>query len=164
VDIKGELAAVSAGHRAAKGSKVVTLDPFGILPARGVTLPRVGFNPLSALDPTAESFVDDAMAIAEALIQVNPNAKDPHWTESAQDFVAALVMLVRSVSADAAHLGMVRREISRSAAEIELIAREVMKAELHPAIRNKMAKFVDSTDSKEIPSILSTAHGTCQRL
>lgn len=156
VDIKGELAAVSAAHRAARG-KVVALDPFGILPSRGLNLACVGFNPMAALDPTAESFVDDAMAIAEALIQVNPNAKDPHWTESAQDLVAALVMLVRSTYGERAHLGMVRREISNSAASMDAIATEAMTADVHPAIRNKLARFAGGKDSKEIPGILSTA-------
>jgi type IV secretion system protein VirD4 len=56
VDIKGELAANTAGHRIANGSNVVALDPFGVLPTRGVTIPSVGFNPMRRLDPGSDDF------------------------------------------------------------------------------------------------------------
>src|SRR5271156_1726816 len=61
IDIKGELAAYTAAHRATKGGKVVALDPFGVLPGRGVKIPSVGFNPMRRLDPASDNFVDDAM-------------------------------------------------------------------------------------------------------
>ena len=38
VDMKGELAAITAAHRAAKGGYVVALDPFGVLATRGVEI------------------------------------------------------------------------------------------------------------------------------
>src|SRR5271168_3056157 len=63
VDIKGELARYTAAHRATRGN-VVALDPFGVLAKRGVKVPVVGFNPMQALDPDAESFVDDTMVLA----------------------------------------------------------------------------------------------------
>ena len=81
VDIKGELAAITAAHRAAKGGNVVALDPFGVLPTRGVEIPSVGFNPMRRLNPELDDFVDDAMGLAEALVQVRPGDSEPHWAE-----------------------------------------------------------------------------------
>ena len=78
VDMKGELAAITAAHRAAKGGAVIALDPFGVLPSRGVKMPSVGFNPMLRLDPDSDDFVDDAMGLAEALVQVNPDDSEPH--------------------------------------------------------------------------------------
>jgi type IV secretion system protein VirD4 len=158
VDMKGELAAISAPHRAAKGGTVVALDPFGVLPRRGVNIPTIGFNPLRRLDPASDDFVDDAMSLAEALVQVKASDSDPHWAESAQDLVAGLIMLLRCVRGDKATLAMVRQEISRSPAEMEVIAKQVLAGAPHEAIRNKLAKYADApSDSKEIPSIMSNA-------
>jgi len=158
VDMKGELAAITAPHRAAKGGAVVALDPFGVLPSRGVKIPSVGFNPMSGLDPASDEFVDDAMNLAEALVQVKASDSDPHWAESAQDLVAGLIMLLRCVRGDKATLAMVRQEISRSPAEMELIAKQVLESAPHEAVRNKLAKYADApSDGKEIPSIMSNA-------
>lgn len=157
VDMKGELAAISAPHRTAKGGKTAALDPFGVLLARGVKIPSVGFNPMQRLDPASDDFVDDTMSLAEALVQVKTSDSDPHWAESAQDLVAGLIMLLRCVRGSKATLGMVRQEISRSPAEMELIARQVLESAPHEAIRNKLAKFASAGDSKEIPSIMSNA-------
>lgn len=157
IDMKGELAALTAAHRAGKGGKVVALDPFNILAKRGAKVARVGFNPMADLDPTSEEFVDDAMVLAEALIQVNPNAKEPHFAEFAQDMVCAFIMLVKCVYGDKATLKMVRREISRSPSEIEIIARQVAETPHNEAIANKLNKFRESKDNKEIASIMSTA-------
>jgi len=157
IDIKGELAAHTAAHRGAEGGKVVALDPFGELVRRGINVPRVGFNPMLRLDKDNDNFVDDAMGLAESLVQVSPEMKEPHWAESAQDFVAGLIMLVRCVYGENATLGMVRREISRSAPEIEMVARKALKSPPHVAIANKLSKFTDTKDNKELAGIMSTA-------
>jgi type IV secretion system protein VirD4 len=158
VDMKGELAAITAPHRAAKEGHVVALDPFGVLPKRGVRIQSVGFNPMVRLDPASDDFVDDAMGVAEALVQVKPGDQDPHWAESAQDLVAALIMLASCAAGEKATLGMVRRQLSASPAEMELLAKKILENPPHDAVRNKLAKFAQSGgDSKEIPSIMSNA-------
>ena len=84
IDPKGELAAVTADYRRTIGD-VVMLNPFDVL-----GLGSAGFNPLALLDPKSPNFYDDAAAIGEALIKVE--AKDPHWSESAQGLMVALIM------------------------------------------------------------------------
>jgi type IV secretion system protein VirD4 len=84
IDPKGELAAITAAQRYKYG-EVVILNPFGIL-----GIPSAGFNPLAALDPDAPTFLDDATGIGEALIRIED--KDPHWSESAQGLLVALLM------------------------------------------------------------------------
>jgi type IV secretion system protein VirD4 len=157
VDMKGELAAITAAHRAAKGGNVVALDPFGVLATRGVEIPSVGFNPMRRLNPALDDFVDDAMGLAEALVQVNPGDSEPHWAESAQDLVAGLIMLVKCVGGEKATLGMVRKQICQSPVDMELTAEKAVERALHPAISNKLSKFCKVGESKEIPSILSNA-------
>jgi type IV secretion system protein VirD4 len=83
-DMKGELAAMTAGYRRALGD-VVILNPFNL---HG--LGSDGFNPLMSLDPDSDTFVDDAVGIGEALIKIE--GKDPHWSESAQGLVVGTIM------------------------------------------------------------------------
>lgn len=84
IDPKGELAAVTADYRRTV-SDVVVLNPFNVL-----GLGSAGFNPLATLDPDSPNFYDDAAALGEALIHIE--SKDPHWSESAQGLIVALIM------------------------------------------------------------------------
>ena len=84
IDPKGELTAITADYRRTVG-EVVVLNPFDVLGLGGA-----GFNPLAALDPEAPTFVDDAAGLGEALIKIED--KDPHWSESAQSLLVALIM------------------------------------------------------------------------
>ena len=84
IDPKGELAAITASYRRTV-SDVVILNPFDLL-----GLGSAGFNPLAALDPDAPTFLDDAVGVGEALIKIED--KDPHWSESAQGLLVALLM------------------------------------------------------------------------
>ena len=83
IDPKGELFAHTAIHRAkTPGHKIVLIDPFAVvkktyphLAARvsiathGFDCESQGFNPMAALDPKSPRFVDDAKALAVALIK-----------------------------------------------------------------------------------------------
>jgi len=86
IDPKGELTAITADYRRKLG-KVVVLNPFDVLELGGV-----GFNPLAALDPDDATFVDDATGIGEALVKIDPNEHEPHWSDSARSLLIALVM------------------------------------------------------------------------
>jgi type IV secretion system protein VirD4 len=158
IDMKGELCATTAAHRTASGGQVVALDPFGSLAARGGNVRTVGFNPMAALDPESETFVDEAMVLAEALVQVKPNDQNAYFSEGAQDLVAGMIMLVRCINGAAAHLGQVRRELTKPFSEIELIAKKATGMESLPApVRNKLSRFSDIKESKEMPAVISTA-------
>jgi type IV secretion system protein VirD4 len=109
LDPKGELAAICAmaRHKMHGPGSVKILDPFGkleeavgrsadheYLKKHGL-IESTGFNPLAALnagtrDKPNLNFYDDAAALGEALIQIDK--KEPHWTESAQGLVTAMVM------------------------------------------------------------------------
>jgi len=90
VDPKGELAHWTKDHRERSGSRIIRLNPFDVL-----GLGSDGFNPVAALDPKNEEFADDAMGLAEAIIRVEGH--EPHWSQSAQELICALIMYVRLV-------------------------------------------------------------------
>ena len=83
------------------------LNPFNVL-----GLGSAGFNPLAALDPASANFYDDAAALGEALISIEGD--DPHWSQSAQGLLVALLMWEKIKNGDAANLENVRAHADRS--------------------------------------------------
>ena len=88
IDPKGELARI-AGRQRAKLGKLVVLDPFG----ENGRWPSGHYNPLDELDPAGKEVIDEAGAIAQALV-VYSGQGDPHWTSAARALLRALILLV----------------------------------------------------------------------
>jgi type IV secretion system protein VirD4 len=84
-DVKGELAAQTARARRQFGD-VVIINPCGVL-----DIPSDGYNPLAILDPASPSFYEDAAALGDAMIEIEGDSQ-PHFPESAQGLVVALIM------------------------------------------------------------------------
>ena len=75
----------SVTHRwRAKFSDVQSLNPFHLHGGADV-----GCNPLLSV-----TCFEDAMLVAEALLEVKPDAREPFWGESAQGLVAGVVLAV----------------------------------------------------------------------
>jgi type IV secretion system protein VirD4 len=108
-DPKGEAAAMTARLRAKMG-RVVIINPFNLFVDERPYMRSHGFNPLDVLDPKSPDFVDDAVGLAEALVRVE--SKEPHWAESAQDLVAALIMHECLTRGRNASLTNVRRQLT----------------------------------------------------
>jgi type IV secretion system protein VirD4 len=167
VDIKGELAALTAAYRAAQpGHRVIVVDPFGVMPQnyphlveKFPFLKSSGFNPLSALDPKSDDFPDNAMVLAEALIRVEGN--EPHWSQSAQDLVAALIMYVRIDMPETGSLAEVRALLGQPAVDFRASVRAMMKKGIEEECEEltiKAGRFSELTgDNKELNGVISTA-------
>ncbi len=141
IDIKGELAAWSAEHRRKAGNEVVFLNPFG---AGG--LPSTGFNPVAALDPTEDDFVDDALGLAEAIVR--EEGREPHWSASAQDLISALIMYSRLTGKNDGSLGHVRELLGQPSLAFVEHVKAMMKAGVdlgHEELTYKAARFRDLT-------------------
>lgn len=165
VDPKGDLACMTASHRQAAGSKILRLNPFDV---HG--LGSDGFNPIAALDPHSEDFADDAMGLAEAIIRIE--GKEPHWSQSAQELICALIMYVRLVLprpslADVRTLlgrdsGELRRTVIGEAIEYGGLTIPgmlgVAKLRDFPELEAKASRFADvGPENRELSSILSVA-------
>lgn len=164
IDPKGEAAAITAEQRARMGHEVLILNPFNVL-----GLGSVGFNPLSTLDRRATTFYDDASAIGEALIKIE--GKDPHWSESAQGLVMALLMWEKIRHGTKASLESVREMLTeadkweeaigadkkpymKQIAGLQVTARHMVKHGGYE-IESLAGRFTGSSD--ELASIRSTA-------
>ena len=92
-DPKAELASKTALARAALGQKVYVLDPFGYA-SEGAAPFRAAYNPLAILELESPTIIEDAGLIADGLVVTTGQEKDPHWDESARNFIEGLILHV----------------------------------------------------------------------
>jgi type IV secretion system protein VirD4 len=88
IDPKGELARITGRRRTGLG-KLVVLDPF----SENGRWESGSFNPLDELDPNSREVIDEAGAIAQAMV-IYSGQGDPHWTSAARALLRALILLV----------------------------------------------------------------------
>ena len=187
IDPKGELAGWTAAYRRDVAKhEIVYLDPFGVLakdPRLAVTIngkpvpaESHGFNPLRYLDSTSMDFVDDAMGVAEALVQIESVGGESYWSASAQDFVAGLVMaeVANAKNKNEAKnedgtpvlkepvtpsLNEVRRIICLPSDQIANTVAGACQDHAKTLIPNKLARFMAAGDGnrRDLASIISTA-------
>jgi len=118
LDPKGELANVTARRRSDAGQRVAIIDPFEICAQRLAPL-RAGFNPMALLEAGSPTLVVDAGLIADALVVADSGAnKDPHWDDSARNFIEGIILHVATWEghADRRTLVTVRDLITKGAA------------------------------------------------
>lgn len=133
IDPKGELAAVTARARRAKGQNVVVLDPFGV---SGVAASG-SFNPLDQLDPEDPDVQDDAAQIADALIV--PSEHEPHFTDAARILIEAIILYALTLPKADRNLVTVYQLLSGSH---PLITETVARAEGRLGARDVLFKLM----------------------
>lgn len=90
-DPKAELANITAERRAALGQKVYILDPFENAADRIASF-RASYNPLATLTHGSPTIIEDAGLIADGLVVAA--GKDPHWDETAKNFIEGIILHV----------------------------------------------------------------------
>ncbi|MEO0681824.1 MAG: type IV secretory system conjugative DNA transfer family protein, partial [Pseudomonadota bacterium] len=121
IDPKGELAATTALARAGLGQDVAILDPFRIVSGEAARHRR-RLNPLAVIRHGNPFNVEDAVLLADGMVIASPNQKDPHWDESATQFLIGLLLAVAlgpSVADAERHLPTVRSLILQALAATE---------------------------------------------
>jgi type IV secretion system protein VirD4 len=86
IDPKGENAMLTASHRDKLGHQIVMLDPY-----RVVTQFPDTFNPLDFIDETSRLAIDECNDLANALVVRTGDEKEPHWNDSAEAHLAAII-------------------------------------------------------------------------
>lgn len=169
IDPKGELAAHTAVFRASrKDHKVFVIDPFQAIeknyPNLFARYPEIlrskGYNPLKALDPESDNFVDDAKTLSMALIKTD-NARDPYWPLAAQALIKGLLMTIRlMMEPDKVSLWMLRSILGLPAKEIAQGLKKQVDAlrKDRPAVAASLGQFTSYTpEDRELNGVLRTA-------
>jgi type IV secretion system protein VirD4 len=131
-----------------------------------------GYNPMRWLNPASDDFVDDATAIAEAIVPVR-SQREPHWEESAQDLIAGLIMYHRLVKPPGTSLAAIRDELSRTEDEWRdlIVGNEegyteadepsvTLAADTYkcPELERKLSHLADLTpENRELLGVISSA-------
>lgn len=90
IDFKGENARLTAEHRrTVLGHQIVLLDPYHV-----VTVNSDCFNPLEAMTASNANAIDDCNDLGKALVVRSPDEKEPHWNDSAEAWIAAMLATV----------------------------------------------------------------------
>ncbi|MGO4809413.1 type IV secretory system conjugative DNA transfer family protein [Cupriavidus sp. 2MCAB6] len=114
-DPKGELAEITAERRAGMGQKIYVLDPFGH-GAERIKKFRASYNPMSVLTAGSQTFLEDAALLAESLVVQHADQKEPHWDESAKNFIEGVIIHVATAPQHESrrHLVTVRELIKKA--------------------------------------------------
>jgi hypothetical protein len=86
VDVKGEVASVTARHRREIGQEVVVLDSFGVLSTQSGSP-----NPLDLLTVSPSAIADDAFMLAEMIACGSRGTKEPFWDDHTANLIAGLI-------------------------------------------------------------------------
>lgn len=103
IDPKGELARVT-GRRRREFGKLVVLDPFD----ENGRYRSGSYNPLDELDPDGKEVIDEASAIAQALVYYSGKG-DPHWSQAAYATVRAIILMALTLGDEYRNLVSVRQ-------------------------------------------------------
>lgn len=161
IDPKGDLASITARCREEQlGQRVVVLDPFHV--TRGFAAERRGrFNPMTILSPESPTLKEDADLISDAIVVAE--GSDPHWDESAKNFLGGVILHVATwpTYADRRTLVTVYELAVGRADQSSLSGMEALEAEMRAndaasgAVQDAAADFFDKP-SGERGSVLST--------
>jgi len=154
IDPKGDLARFTADWRADLGHKVVVLDPFGT--AGDVTERHGGsFNPLSILTEDSLTLIEDAGLISDAIVVSSPDSKDPHWDESAKQFLEGVILHVATYQKHAGERNLVTVYELLMGNSFDLKEEMQLNTGADFAVMTLAAQFYDKAEN-ERSSVLST--------
>lgn len=147
VDIKGEIAAVTARARSELGQEVITLDPFGA--------DSDAFNPMELIDPGSVDAFDQCKRLAR-MMNFGRHANDPFWDDTSEMIIAGTLLFL------ATHIKRKDRTISLLhrmwgvADHLDEMLACMNSCDLHQGAMAAAAKtYIDAPD-KTAGSILTT--------
>jgi type IV secretory pathway TraG/TraD family ATPase VirD4 len=106
IDVKGELAALTAARRGkvtgvgvrGMGQRVHVVDPFNQPLLGNLGMPKAHYNVFDEMAAAAKRDpnipVQYAEKLAQAIVEVNPASHDPYFDQASRSFVRALILYV----------------------------------------------------------------------
>lgn len=160
IDPKGENAHHTKSRRG-KGSPVVktglgqdvfVLDPFGVAGKQ-----THSFNPLSMIDSDADTAVDDAALIAEALV-IQEEGPGRHFSSAARNLLRGLILHVSSNEPpEKRNLIRVRQFLTLDQANFQTVLLAMQSNEKCNGVVRRAANSMLSKASNERSGVISTA-------
>jgi type IV secretion system protein VirD4 len=150
-DPKGELAIKTGPHRCRRfRHRIITIDPYQIAGKHSGSI-----NPLSAIDPAADCFLDDCRDLANALVVRQGTEHEPHWNDCAELVLCAFIALTCDYEKDPRlrNLQMVRRLVSSRDAFTNAVA--LMRQYADGSVIKRLGDQLSWFQDKELNSVLT---------
>ena len=154
IDFKGELARITADARRKMGHKVVILDLYKMITQEPDT-----FNALDFIDKESPTALDECRDLAAALVLRTGQEKEPHWADSAELWITAMIaMVVCFAEGDDRSLQSVRALLTnpkkmQAAIKIMCESEDIWQG-LLSRLGHQLTQFTD----KELSSTLTTTN------
>jgi type IV secretion system protein VirD4 len=153
IDPKGEAFQVTARRRREMGQRVVVLDPFRVVVARGDRL-----NPLDIFDLPGALLDCDAEMLGALLSVGHQFSRDPFWSDSATGIVSGLIAHVGSTAkAEERTLNRLRGLLYADDLDYSLAVLLDTKAVVNPMARDEIVAYLSHPAKETRPSVRSTA-------
>lgn len=151
MDIKGEIAAVTARARRQMGQEVIILDPFG---GHSDAL-----NPMDAINPASMDAYDQCMRLARMMRTGFGGTADPFWDDMATQIVAGtLLFLATHISREERFLPLVHR-MWGVADHLDNMLAAMQSCDMHGGAMAAAAKAYTDAPDRTASSILTTLRG-----
>lgn len=150
VDIKGEIAAVTARARREMGQEVVILDPFGGS--------KDALNPMEMIDPASMDAYDQSKRVSR-MMHHSRNMMDPFWDDMSETVIAGSILFL------ATHIRRKDRDLHLLhrmwgvADHLEEMLACMLSCDLHDGAIAAAAKAYTDAPDKTASSILTTLRG-----
>ena len=158
VDIKGEAARLTVGFRQSLGQDVWVVDPFN----------ASGLNVKASIDPFSlfkgeriGSNVDQARALARAILPTNYNVKDPFWDNKARQLLTCLILYVASSDRSRNGMAEVRYLLNTMVKDADRV-RSLVEECRHMAVKSCASALY--AEPRVMQSIISTAQSALDEL
>jgi type IV secretion system protein VirD4 len=153
-DIKGENAELTGRFREEVfGHKIMRLDPWHL-----TTDKPASWNVLDLIDPTDPEALDKARALAEAIVEKNPNDQQPHWPKKAQDFIAGAIGAVTHFCPPELRSLQQVAEILADKTLLAQVIEKMKHSTAHGGLLARKGYEMSASADKELDGILSTAN------
>jgi type IV secretion system protein VirD4 len=152
VDFKGENYKLTAGHRQKVFShQIVVLDPFKLVSQAPQT-----FNPLDFIHKDSPTAIDECRDLAEALVIRTGQEKDPHWVDSAEAWISALMSLVVHYGEPSDRSLQTVRTLLSMPDKLEMAIKLMCASEAWGGMLARMGNQLTHYKDKELNSTLTT--------
>ena len=154
VDFKGENFRLTAEHRRKSfGHQIVVLDPFKVMTQTPHT-----FNPLDFISKDSPTAIDECRDLAEALVIRTGQEKDPHWVDSAEAWIAALIALVVHYGEPNDRSLQTVRTLLSSQEKLETAIKLMCASDAWDGMMARMGNDLTRFKDKELGSVLTTTN------
>jgi type IV secretion system protein VirD4 len=152
VDFKGENFRLTSEHRRkAFGHQIIVLDPFKLVSQTPQT-----FNPLDFIDKNSPTAIDECRDLAEALVIRTGQEHDPHWVDSAEAWISALIALVVYYGEPNDRSAQTLQTLLSSPDKLEMAIKLMCASDAWDGMLARMGNQLTHFKDKELGSTLTT--------